>query len=319
MKPAGSQREPGSAGSASSPRRLGIHIRTAAGLLEAAAHARAIGCTTLQIMSGNPSAWDPGHLDLELAGRFSRECRAADLRPAFLHAGYLINLSCRRGVNAAIYKKSIRLLQANIDRAAALGCQYVVVHLGSCKGTSPDEALAVLVEAICRLTLPPDRPGGGRLPACDPGGGRGPVLLLENSAGSGEQVGADVGELALVLKAARAGGVSMPLGICLDTAHLWGAGYDLGSAAAVGSFVKDFGRRVGWEQVHLVHFNDAAVELGSRKDRHEHPGRGLIPLEGLQAFIRHPLLRDIPMIMETPGRTDPTDEQRMKDLRELAG
>lgn len=302
-----------------SPHRLGIHVRTAAGLPEAAAHASAIGCTTFQIMSGNPSAWDPGHLDLELADRFDRECRAAGLEPVFLHAGYLVNLSCRRGVNAAIYKRSIRLLQANIDRAAALGCEYVVVHLGSRKGTGREEALAVLVEAICRLTLPPDGPGAGRLRACDPEGGRGPVLLLENSAGAGDQVGADIEELALVLAAARAGGVSMPLGICLDTAHLWGAGYDLGSAPAVESFVAEFKKQVGWEQVHLVHFNDAVVELGSRKDRHEHPGCGLIPLTGLKAFIRHPLLKHIPMIMETPGKTEPTDEQRMMDLRELAG
>lgn len=270
-------------------------------------------------MSGNPSAWDPGHLDPGLAARFRQTVSEEGLRPVFLHAGYLINLACRTGANTSIYRKSIRLLQANIDRAAALGCEYVVVHLGSRRGTGQEEALAALVEAICCLSLPPDGPGGRRQQACDAGPQRGPELLVENSAGAGDQAGAEIEELALVLKAAHAGGVSMPLGICLDTAHLWGAGYDLGSAAAVESFVADFERQVGWKRVRLVHFNDAAVERGSRKDRHEHPGRGLIPLAGLKAFIRHPLLKHIPMIMETPGKTDPTDEQRMKALRRLAG
>lgn len=257
-------------------------------------------------MSGNPSAWNPGKLDPARASEFSRYVDKHGMRPVFLHAGYLINLSCRRGRNAPIYAKSVKLLQDNIDRAAALGCEYVVVHMGSRKGTGKDEALKALLDGISRLKVPRD-------------GGNSPTLLLENSAGAGDSVGAGFKELAMVLAAADASGIRMPLGICLDTAHLWGAGYNLSTPAAVRRLVNEFDRMVGLDHLRLIHLNDSAAEPGSRKDKHEHLGSGMIPLPGLKAVARHRRLRRVPMIMETPGKTNPSDEQRMKDLRTLAG
>lgn len=256
-------------------------------------------------MSGNPSAWKPGKLDPRRAAGFRRFIHDHDLNPVFLHAGYLVNLSCRRGRNASIYAKSVWLLQENIDRAAALGCGYVVVHMGSRKGTGGEAAQAALLEGISRLRPPePDR--------C-------PTLLLENSAGAGDSVGASLEEMALVLGTAAKRKASIPLGICLDTAHLWAAGYNLATPAAVRRFVEAFDRAVGLERLHLIHLNDAAVERGSRKDKHEHPGCGLIPYEGLRTVARHLRLRHIPMIMETPGRTEPDDGKRVRDLKKLAG
>ncbi len=291
-------------------RRLGIHISTGGGLVAGARHAREIGCTSFQIMSGNPSAWNPGRIDLEAAAAFRRFVSGNDLAPVYLHAGYLINLSCRTGRNAPIYAKSIKLLRSNIDRAVVLGCAAVVFHLGSRKDTTVAEARAALVDGICRLEKE-----GAPLPK----GAEPPELLLENSAGAGDLTGSRFEELAEVLSAAAGAGCALPLGVCLDTAHLWGAGYDLSTPAAARRLIEEFDRVVGLDHLRMIHFNDSAVERGSLKDRHEHPGVGLIPLAGLRAFARIHRIRHVPLIMETPGKTEPSDLQRMDDLRTLTG
>ena len=269
----------------------------------------------MQIMSGNPSAWNPGKLDRGQAAAFTNYVDEYDLRPVFLHAGYLINLSCRRGRNAPLFHKSVRLLAANIERARALTCEYVVVHTGSRRGVGGDEALVTLSQGLARIN---DRAYGST------GGGRGrrprtPMLLLENSAGSGDSTGVTFTELAAMLAAAKKARAGMPLGICLDTAHMWAAGYDLSNGAKVRHVVNDFDAQIGIERLKCVHLNDSAAELGSRKDRHEHIGRGLIPAPGLQSFVRNRKLRRVPMIMETPGHSDPSDAERMRDLCLLAG
>ncbi|MFA5802224.1 MAG: deoxyribonuclease IV [Thermoleophilia bacterium] len=293
---------------------LGVHIRTGGGLSAAARHADAIGSTSFQIMSGNPSAWNPGALDAAQAEKYRGLVAEKKLGPVFLHAGYLINLSCRTGRNAPIYAKSIKLLQENIERAAVLGCEYVVVHMGSRRGTAPGKALKALVDGISRL-----HPTVAKRLHESIGPSGPPMLLLENSAGSGDTVGASFEELGEVLGAVEERGVEMPLGICLDTAHMWGAGYDLSTKKRVDTIVEDFDRIVGIDRLWLVHFNDSPVERGSRRDKHEHIGCGLIPMAGLRAFARHRKLCRVPLIMETAGNTSPTDEKRMADLRALAG
>jgi len=289
-----------------------------------ARHAREIGCTTFQIMSGNPSAWNPGELDQAQAAEFAAYLDETGMRPVFLHAGYLINLSCRTGRNAPLYSKSVILLKKTIERADALSCEYVVVHLGSRRGTSQEEALASLVDGIRRLgdeVCGEARSVGGKKTRS---GGTGnalsglPMLLLENGAGAGDTVGSSFEELAVILDATGKRGVRLPLGICLDTAHMWGAGYDMTSGAAARRMVDEFDRVVGVERLHLIHLNDSPLERGAKRDKHEHLGCGLIPLKGLEAVVRHPELRSTAMIMETAGSTKPTDEKRMADLRALA-
>lgn len=266
-------------------------------------------------MSGNPSAWKPGRFDLEAAAKFRAHLDQYGPRPVFLHAGYLINLSCRRGRNAPLWTKSIKLLQDNLDRAAALGCEYVVVHLGSSRGYGQEVALASLLQGLGRLRLP-ESPGG---PAGSKAGVAPPVLLLENSAGQGNAVGSSFEELASILKAARDADVPQPLGVCLDTAHMWGAGYALTSAVRAKRIIDDFDELVGVENLQLIHLNDSPVELGSKKDRHEHIGRGLMSLPALRAIVRDPRLWHVAMVMETAGSTHPSDMERMDDLRRLAG
>ena len=289
-------------------RLLGIHIRTGSGLVAGARHALEIGCTTFQIMSGNPSAWNPGLLDQRRAAEFRVFLDEHGLRPVFLHAGYLINLSRRTGRNAPLYAKSVKLLKETLERAGALSCEYVVVHMGSRRGTTSGEALAALVSGLGKLGEEMQKQGEGV-----------PMLLLENGAGAGDTVGSGFEELAEVLAAAEERGVQLPLGICLDTAHMWGAGYDLTSGAAARRVLEEFDRTVGIDRLHLIHLNDSPLERGAKRDKHEHIGCGLIPVEGLEAIARHPKLREVAMIMETPGSTKPSDARRMTDLRALAG
>jgi len=272
-------------------------------------------------MSGNPSAWNPGVLERRRAEEFRNYLDDHALRPVFLHAGYLINLSCRTGRNAPLYAKSIKLLQSTLRRAAALSCEFVVVHMGSRRGTGEDEALAALVDALIKLGgETADGKGKGRKARTDEvRSGESPMLLLENSAGSGDTVGSSFEELAKVLSAARKQGAALPLGICLDTAHMWGAGYDLGSTAGARRLVDEFNETVGIDRLHLIHLNDSPVERGARRDKHEHIGCGMIPVKGLEAIVRHPKLHSVAMILETPGSTVPSDQKRMDDLRALAG
>lgn len=298
-----------------------------------ARHASEIGCTTFQIMSGNPSAWNPGELDKPQAAEFAAYLDETGMRPVFLHAGYLINLSCRTGRNAPLYAKSVTLLKKTIRRASALSCEYVVVHLGSRRGTSSEAALASLVDGICRLdddicdsetdASGEKKPSSGRKKTRSEKTGSShhgmPVLLLENGAGAGDTVGSTFEELAGILNAARNREVRLSLGICLDTAHLWGAGYDMTSGAAARRMVDEFDSIVGVDRLHLIHLNDSPLERGAKRDKHEHLGCGLISLKGLEAVVRHPKLRSTAMIMETAGSTAPSDEKRMADLRALAG
>ena len=123
----------------------------------------------------------------------------------------------------------------------------------------------------------------------------------------------------MVLGESEAAGVRQPLGICLDTAHLWGAGFDLTSAAAARKMVDRFDDLVGLDRLYLIHLNDSPVARGSGRDRHEHIGKGLIPVAALQAIVRHPGMRHVAMVLETPGSENPSDRQRMDDLRSLAG
>ena len=265
-------------------------------------------------MSGNPSAWNPGELDARAAAEYRALVAEKKLGPVFLHAGYLINLSCRTGRNAPIYAKSIKLLQENMDRAAILGCEYVVVHMGSRRGTTAEKALAAMVDGLSRLH---PKVAEGQPDDAKPSSP--PMLLLENGAGSGDTVGASFEELGEVLRAARDRGVRISLGICLDTAHMWGAGYDISSKKSIDILVEDFDRHVGIDRLWLVHFNDSPVERGSKRDKHEHLGCGLIPMAGLRACARHRKMCRVPLIMEPPVNTNPPESRPVATLRPFGG
>jgi deoxyribonuclease-4 len=272
--------------------RLGVHVGIKDGLLPAVDYAQRLGCTALQIFSSNPRTYRPQTLDRAAFAAFAERCRAAGIVPAVIHTAYLINLASD---DPKIVKGSLRLLKADLEAAAAGGIAYVNTHLGSYGTRDRQEGFAQVVRALeeALADIPP-----------------GVTLVMENSAGAGNLCGGTLEELGAFVRA-----LGHPqLGVCLDTAHSWAAGYQIDSAAGVDAFVDSAAREIGLERVHLFHFNDTEVPLGGHRDRHYHIGEGLIGFGGFRALAAHPELRGKAAILETPG-DEADDARNMQTIR----
>ena len=262
--------------------RVGIHLSVGHGLLPAARRARQIGATTLQIFSDNPTAWRRRAEPPADAPQFVAYCELHGIAPVAIHASYLINLG---GSAEPLASQSAEGLRHELRRAPTYGASMVNTHIGSHRGEGPQVGLRRVASTV-RAALA-EAPAGVR-------------LVLENSAGGGDTLGSSLEELASNLDAV--GGDASALGFCLDTAHLWGAGYDISAVEGAGAVLDRFDSLIGLDRLALVHLNDSKAALGSRNDRHEHLGAGRIGAEGLAAFLRDPRLSGrTTLVMETPG------------------
>lgn len=279
--------------------RVGVHTSIAGGLENAAHRAHQIGCDAFQMFSANPRGWRAVEVPAASFEAF-REARAGfDLAPVAVHANYLINLASAEPVIRAL---SVAALRSEFGRAAALGVDYVVLHPGCAKGDERAQARRRVVESLGRAAR------GLRL--------NGLRLLLENTAGQGTALGADLDELAEILAgAARV----MPAGVCLDTAHLLAAGYAVHTPRGLAETVRRIDASVGLGSVRLIHANDSKMPLGSHVDRHEHIGRGHIGRDSFRRIVRHPKLRRIPFICETPIDRPGDDRRNVRMIRSLGG
>ena len=266
--------------------RVGIHVRVAGGYAKAVAHAKAAGCNALQIFSTNPRSYRVAPLDRPALDAFAAMRAEAGLDPCVIHTPYLINLASE---DPKIYEGSLRLLDGDLATAAQGGMRYVNTHLGSYGTRDRDEGFVAICRAL-ETALARIAPDG--------------MLVLENSAGAGNLAGGTLDELGDFVRT-----VGHPqLGVCLDTAHAWAAGYRIDSQAGVDDFVERADRAIGLDRVMLFHFNDTEVELGASRDRHWHIGEGKIGFEGFRALLAHPELREKTAILETPG--DDADDLR---------
>ena len=223
-----------------------------------------------------------------------------DLRPLAIHANYLINLASNDSV---IRPKSIQAFRAELERAAAIGAELLVVHPGSRRGRSIEEGIVTLVSALGEAAR--DVRAGGL------------TILFENTAGAGAHLGSRFEELQAIRELA-AQVTDLPIGYCLDTCHLLAAGYDIASAAGLQATVDSIERTLGIARVHLIHANDSQAPRGSRVDRHAHIGEGYIGLEAFRRILRHPKLRQKPFILETPIDQEGDDCRNLGTLRRLA-
>lgn len=251
----------------------------------------------MQIFAGNPRNWFDWVVSDEQAHEFDRLRREAGIHPLIVHAPYLINPAAGK---TDIRNRSILSTIHSVKIADRVAADAFVVHTGSSGNTSRRAALD-WVAAYVQLVLEASSP---RLMFC-----------LENMAGTGSQVGSTIDELAKVLEL---NGRPENLGICLDTAHAHGAGYDLTSAESIDALIKEIDGKIGIKQLGAVHANDSKFELGSHRDRHEHIGEGYIGIEGFRALINHPKLCGLPCILETPGEEadDIRNATLMRSLRE---
>src|SRR5487761_1936751 len=239
-----------------------------------------IGGDAVQIFVTNPRAWRAP------APRAQDEAAFRALRvelghwPVVVHASYLINLASPKD---DISEKSIEALRVTLERAALYDASSVVFHIGSHTGAGEEVGLRRLTEGVHRAL--DGTPAHVR-------------LLLENDVGGGGKMGARFETIAAVLAALpeHAG----RLGVCLDTCHLWGAGFDIGGPAGVAETLAQADAAFGLEHVHVIHLNDSRGAFGSHRDHHARLGEGTIPLEGLSAFLRAPALAQTTVILETP-------------------
>jgi deoxyribonuclease-4 len=221
-----------------------------------------------------------------------------DLTPLVVHDNYLINLAATEPV---IRQKSIAAFRGEIERAVVIGAEYLVAHPGSYRGQSLEEGMRNFIMAL----LEASRGLKGEL-----------MILLENTAGCGAQIGCRFEELAAIRAVAQEH-MDLRLGYCLDTCHCLAAGYDVSTTAGLTATLNRADEVLGLTNVRIIHTNDSKTRLGSRVDRHEHIGRGHIGKEGFRRILNHPKLRDKAFILETPVDEPGDDRKNVEMLKKL--
>ena len=269
--------------------RLGRHMPTHSNAVKAAEIASKLGCTSIQIFASNPTGWRPPTGDPANSVAFAQAARDNGLDPVVIHAPYLINLA---SPDEVIWEKSIALLRWTLQRGELLGATYVIFHTGSHRGSGVDAGLAHIAEAIALIL--PETPAEV-------------MLLLENDVGAGNSLGHSFEQIGMVLNVLPQ--YEDRLGVCLDTAHLWGAGHDISNATSVQQLLQHFDDVIGLKRLKVIHLNDTEMALGSHRDVHARLGEGIIGEEGLRALLRDPRLDHVAVLLETPIKTDEHDKE----------
>jgi deoxyribonuclease-4 len=291
-------------------RRVGAHLPLGLGMVRAADRAGEIGADAIQVFTDNPTAWRRrANAPRELPA-FRRRLEILGIAPLAIHASYLVNLA---GPDPDFFERSIVMLAHELRNATAFGARFVNVHIGSHRGRGAEFGVARVAEAVSRSFAAgaADEAGDGLAPET--------TLVLENSAGGGFGIGSTVEELAAILVAIESTGIAAErVGICLDAAHLWGAGYPISEPAEVDALVAAFDAQIGLARLRMVHLNDSRSELGSNTDRHQHVGAGRIGPAGLGRLLLHPALGHVTFFIETPGMDEGYDAVNLDRVRRLA-
>ena len=293
-------------------RPLGAHLPLGAGMVRAVERAAAIGADALQVFIDNPTAWRRRAKPPAELPAFRERLAALGIGPIAVHASYLVNLA---GPAEELFERSVALLAHELALAPDYGARFVNVHIGSHKGAGVEAGVARVADGVARVLA--GIPGGVETPV---GSSDALLLVLENSAGSGDGIGATLEELEAIFEAVAVRGVPADrLGLCLDTAHLWGAGYDMATAEGVDALVEALAARIGLERLVMIHLNDSKATRGSRLDRHEHLGAGEVGEgAGLARLLTHPALAHVAYFLETPGMDQGYDAVNVARARSLA-
>jgi deoxyribonuclease-4 len=281
-------------------------------MVRAVERAAAIGADALQIFADNPTAWKRRAAPPAELPAFRERLAALGIGPVAIHASYLVNLA---GPGEDLFERSVALLAHELAVAPGYGARFVNVHVGSHKGTGVEAGVGRVADGVARVLA--GFASGGEAPVGAPDA---PLLVLENSAGSGDGIGANLEELEAIFEAVAARGVpAARLGLCLDTAHLWGAGHDVATAEGVDALLGALAARIGLERLVMIHLNDSRATRGSRLDRHEHLGAGEMGEgAGLARFLTHPALGHVAYFLETPGMDQGYDAVNIARARCLA-
>ena len=278
--------------------RIGFHAPIKGGLHEALLVAKDTGCDTVQIFSRNPRGWMAKPLSPDDILRFKQTRKLTKISPVLIHCNYLVNLAA---VDEALLIKSRESFREEVERALALGVDYLVVHPGSARGACEDDGIALCAKSLkiaCKgLKLDSFR------------------ILLENTAGQGECIGHRFEHLRAIMDACP----KLPLGVCFDTAHAFTAGYDIREEDGLEALIQKMQRTVGLKNVRAIHYNDSRAAYNSRVDRHWHIGEGHIGREALMRVAQHPKLRHCAFILETPYDDPRADIKNLEMLKSFVG
>ena len=300
-------------------RPLGAHLPLGGGMVRAVERAHAIGAEALQVFIDNPTAWKRRAEPPAELPAFRERLATLGIGPVAVHASYLVNLA---GPAESLFERSVALLAHELAVAPDYGARFVNVHIGSHKGSGVAAGIARVADGVARVLA---EAGGGTATAAgspDPQveSENPPLLVLENSAGSGDGIGTTFDELEAILEAVAARGVPAGrVGLCLDTAHLWGAGHDVATPDGVDALVEGVAARIGLELLVMIHLNDSKATRGARLDRHEHLGAGEMGAgAGLARLLTHPALAHVVYYLETPGMDQGYDAVNLARARSLA-
>ena len=280
--------------------RIGIHTSIAGSLEKAALKAAELGANTFQIFSASPRMWRASMPRRDEIAALRRARERLDLYPLAIHANYLINIA---SLDPVLREKSIAGFRGELERAAAIGAEYLITHPGSYKGQPLEQAIAAFVLGMAESAS-----------SCATAG---VSVLIENTAGSGFHIGCRLEELRLIRDLA-ARETDLDVGFCLDTCHLLAAGFDIATESGLEKTVAEADRILGLENVNVIHANDSKTPLGSHMDRHANIGEGYIGAEGFRCILTHAKLRDKPFILETPVDDEGDDLRNVEMLKKLA-
>ena len=281
--------------------RIGVHTSRAGTLENSALQARDLGANTFQIFSSSPRMWRASSPQPADISRFLAARERFDLAPLVIHCNYLVNLA---SIDPTVRERSVTSFRGELNRAAAIGADYLVVHPGNYKDQPLEQGLAAFVLGLAE--------------SAKDFAAQGVTVLLENTVGSGHQLGSRLEELRLMRDLA-ARETDLPIGYCLDTCHLLAAGFDIAQEAGLQKTLAHADQVLGLDLVKVIHANDSKGGLGSHLDRHENIGKGQIGEDGFRRILTDVRLRDKPFILETPAEEDEPHRQDMhrRDIQAL--
>ncbi len=260
--------------------KVGFHVSISGSIDRSFDRAKEIGCTTFQIFTTNPRSWVQRELTQEEVSSFLNKRKNSKIYPIFSHISYLPNFATG---DQSVYERSIRVLLAELERCRILRIPFLVIHPGKTKGDSEQEGLDRIVTAIDKAFAISQNTET--------------VILLETTAGQGTELGYKIEHIEWIIK----NSVNFSrLGVCIDTAHLFQAGYPIHEEKGLDEFISELEERIGREKVKLIHLNDSKTPFASRVDRHWHIGHGEIGMKGFERILSRPEIKRLPIVMETP-------------------
>ncbi len=288
--------------------RIGLHTSISGSYLNALESARKLGANALQIFSSSPRMWQVAKMGIPVSDAKAFRARRQELRlgPLVIHANYLVNLAATQPM---LRTRSIQALHEELVRGTVLGADFLVVHPGARGEAAMESAIATIIEGVKQAAR---RVPLGKM-----------QILIENTAGMGTSVGSRLEEVAAILYGLR----GLNVGVCLDTAHLFAAGYDIRSETGLERTIESIDQTIGLENVPVFHVNDSKIALGGKVDRHENIGEGKIGRDAFGRILKHPRLGTVPpeglpgrvFLLETPIDNVGDDRKNVARLWELAG